>query len=412
MPNPKLIKKLALLATQVGANVQKGQVVVIRTSTEAVELTREVVKSSYDLGASKVVVEWADAYISRDHLLYSPLDVLLDVKPSQIDKYKEFVESGACFISIVSPVPGLNQDVDPVVAGQVSANMSEKINFFRQYMMGNKGQWTIVANSNPVWAKTVYPNIEDENEANLLLWDAIFKASRVDLDSSPVDNWNEHNARLATVNEKLNNLNFDKLHFENSLGTNLTVQLVKNHIWSGGAEHTTGGVQFNPNIPTEEAFTMPHRFGLNGRVYSTMPLNYQGRLIKDFYLDFKDGVVVDFDCEVEKETLAQLLKTDEGSSRAGEIALVDNNSPISQMDTLFNMTLFDENASCHIALGRAYPMNLEGGLEMSEDELVENGYNLSKVHVDFMFGSDDLKITGTKQDGTEILVMENGQFTL
>lgn len=412
MPNQELIKKLALLAAKVGANVQKDQVVVIRTSTEAVELTREIVKVSYELGAKTVHVDWADAYISRDHLLYSPIEELLNVAPWQIDRYKDFVDSGACFISVVSPVPGLNQEVDPVKSNKVTTNMNEKLTFFRQYMMGNRGQWTIVANSNPVWAKTVFPNVEDSDVRTQLLWDAIFKASYVDLNTDPVTNWDNHNKKLATVNKKLNDLNFKSLHFTNGLGTNLEVNLVDNHIWSGGSEKTVGGVNFNPNIPTEEAFTMPHKDGLNGRVYSTKPLNYQGRLIKDFYLDFENGKVINFDCKEEKETLAQLLQTDEGSSRAGEIALVDNNSPISQMNILFNMTLFDENASCHIALGRAYPMNLQGGLDMSMDELVARGYNLSSVHVDFMFGSDDLKIVGTQFDGKEVLVMENGRFTL
>lgn len=411
MPKQILIDKYALLAAKVGANVQPGQMVVIRTTTQTAPLTRAIVREAYKLGASKVHVLWSDEYVSRDNLLYATEENLKDMAPWEIDRYQDFVDNGACFISVVSPIPEINKDVDPAKAQRVSSNLMEKISFFRQYTMGNRGQWTIVAYSNPIWAKTVFPNLL-EDEATLKLWDAIFKATYVDEETDPVENWNKHNERLAKTNKKLNDFNFKSLHFTNKLGTDLTVELVNDHIWSGGGEDSTKGVKFNPNIPTEESFTMPYKFGLNGRVYSTKPLNYQGRLISDFYLDFKDGAVVDYDCKSEKDTLTALLNTDEGSKYAGEIALVDETSPIAKMNMLFNMTLFDENASCHIALGRAYPMNIKGGLEMELDELIEKGYNYSKVHVDFMFGSPDLKIVGTKQDGEEVLVMENGHFTI
>ncbi|MGL5979257.1 MAG: aminopeptidase, partial [Erysipelotrichaceae bacterium] len=233
-----------------------------------------------------------------------------------------------------------------------------------------------------------------------------------DLDNDPIAAWESHNANLAKYEDVMNELNFKALRFKNDLGTDLTVELVPNHIWAGGNETTAAGVVFNPNIPTEEVFTMPYKLGVNGRVYSSKPLDYQGKLINEFYLDFKDGKVVGFDAKAEKGALEALVNFDEGSCYIGEVALVPFHSPISNMNILFNNTLFDENASCHLALGRAYPMNVMGGTTMSEEELVKAGANQSKTHVDFMFGTHDLEVVGIKQDGSEVAVFAKGDFVL
>jgi aminopeptidase len=278
-------------------------------------------------------------------------------------------------------------------------------------MMGNRSQWTIVAAPNPVWAKRVFPDLE-EDQAIDALWDAILQASRVTEDNDPIQEWKEHNDRLLTHNKILNDYQFDHLHFKNSLGTDITIKLVENHVWAGGGETSTKGVWFNPNIPTEENFTMPHKTGVNGKVVATKPLNYQGNLIEDFWLEFKDGQVVDYDAKKEKDALKNLIEYDEGSSYLGEIALISYDSPISNSGILFFNTLFDENASCHMALGRAYPMNIKGGTEADLEDLKAKGYNFSMAHSDFMFGSADLQITGTTKDGKKVTIFKDGDFVI
>ena len=206
--------------------------------------------------------------------------------------------------------------------------------------------------------------------------------------------------------------NFKSLHFKNNLGTDLEVELIKDHIWAGGAEATPEGVVFVPNIPTEEVFTMPDKYGVNGKVVSTKPLLYQGVLIENFWFEFKDGKVVDFNATSGYETLKLLVEADEGSSRLGEVALISHNSPISNLNILFCNTLFDENASCHLALGNAYSMNLKNGTTMSEEEYKATNANISMKHVDFMFGSSDMEITGTTYDGKEIQVFRKGNFVI
>jgi aminopeptidase len=262
-----------------------------------------------------------------------------------------------------------------------------------------------------VWAKKVFPDME-EDKAEEALWDAIFKASRVTEDNDPVKEWNEHNARLIKHNKILNDFQFKALHFKNEIGTDLTVELVENHVWSGGQEEATTGTVFNPNIPTEENFTMPLKTGVNGKVVATKPLDYQGNLIEDFWLEFKDGKVVDYDAKEGKDNLKNLIEFDEGSSYLGEVALIGYDSPISQSNILFFNTLFDENASCHLALGRAYPMNIQGGTEMSKEELEKCGYNNSMAHVDFMFGSKDLDIVGETKDGKKVQIFKDGNFVI
>ena len=411
MSNKVLMNKLAKLAVLVGANVQKNQEVVIRTSTETKELAREIAEEAYLAGARKVHVQWSDDYISKSSLKHMTVSDLETISPWLIDQYKEYVDAGACFISITSPIPGLNGDVDPIKAQKSGIALNKAVGFFREHLMGNKAQWTIVAAPNAVWAKQVFPNMS-EDDAVEALWNAIFDASRVTLNNDPIKEWEQHNAVLLKHNKVLNNYNFKHLHFKNKLGTDLIVELVKDHVWAGGGEHATNGAYFNPNIPTEETFTMPYKWGTRGKVYATKPLNYQGKLIDGFWLEFKDGKVVNHDAKKEKSALDNLLDTDEGSRYIGEIALISHISPISNTNILFLNTLFDENASCHMALGRAYPMNVKNGVNTPIAELEKIGYNNSLVHSDFMFGSEDMEITGLTYDGKEVKVFEKGNFVI
>ncbi|MFH5881746.1 aminopeptidase [Liberiplasma polymorphum] len=411
MPKKSLIEKYARLAVKVGVNVQKDQPVVIRATTEVKELVRAMVKEAYLAGAKKVHVDWSDDYVSRLGLEHMQVETLEEVPEWTIAKAQYAIDSNACFISITSPIPGLNAGIDPSKMQRAGIAMMKKLQFFQTHMMGNKAQWSVVAAPNEVWAEKVFPNLKGE-EAVEALWQAIFEACRVKEDNDPVKEWDAHNEILAKHNKILNDYQFDSLHFKNSLGTDLTVKLVENHVWAGGSEHSTKAVIFNPNIPTEETFTMPHKYGVNGKVVATKPLNYQGNLIEDFWLEFKEGKVVDYDAQKEKNTLKNLVEFDEGSCYLGEVALISHDSPIQNSNILFLNTLFDENASCHLALGRAYPMNVEGGTSMSQEDLEKIGYNHSMAHSDFMFGSEDMSIVGTTKEGKKVQIFKDGNFII
>lgn len=411
MPSKLMINKLAKLAVRVGVSVQKDQVVVVRATTETKEIAREVVKEAYLAGAKKVHVQWSDDYVSHSSLTYQSIDSLEDIAPWIPVQMQHLVDKGACFISLASPMPGLNQDIDSVKSQKAGIALQKAIAFFREHLMGNKVQWTIIAAPNAVWAKKVFPHLEVDKAVEAL-WSAIFDASRVTEKNDPILEWEKHNKILLAHNKILNDFNFKSLHFKNSVGTDVIVELVKDHVWAGGGEKATNNVYFNPNIPTEETFSMPYKWGTNGRVVATKPLNYQGKLIEDFWLEFKDGKVIAYDAKKEKGALTNLLDTDKGSSYIGEIALISHDSPISNTNILFFNTLFDENASCHMALGRAYPMNVKNGVNIPIKELEKIGYNNSMVHSDFMFGSEDMEITGTKQDGTKVKVFEKGNFII
>lgn len=404
-----LLEKLAKLAVKVGVNVQKNQIVVINSPLHAAPLTRLIQKEAYLAGAKKVYVEWADDELNRNYYTYATEETLCEVPDWSIDKLKYLVENNACRISIDSRNPYAMMGVDMTKVMKANRAIGPKMNFFRNHYSSSKSQWTIVAYPNDEWCKTVFPTLPLE-EAWDKLFDAIMYTSRVSLENDIVVDWNKHTKTLEAHSKVMNDYNFKTLTFKNSLGTDLIIDLVEDHLWAGGGEMGGNGVYFVPNIPTEEVFTMPHKDKVNGKVVSTKPLNYQGVLIKDFYLVFKDGKVVEFDAKEGYEALKSLIELDEGSSRLGEVALISHDSPISNLNILFNDTLFDENASCHLALGNAYSMNVKGGTTMKEEDLVKLGYNVSLTHVDFMFGSSDMQITGITHDGKIIKIFEKGNF--
>ena len=411
MAKLELLEKYAKLIVEVGVNVQKDQLVVINSSTETRELARLIAKAAYNVGAFQVKVEWNDAYVSRTGYDGMSIEALEEIPEWVIDKNKYFIKKGGCVISITSPIPGVNEGADSLKMQKSGIARMKALKFIQDYMMGNGTQWCVVAAPNNVWAKKVFPELE-EHDAYEALWDAILKASRVTESNDPIKEWEEHNKRLLSHNKILNDFQFDSLHFKNNLGTDLNIKLVDNHIWAGGGENSTKGIYFNPNIPTEENFTMPYKYGVNGKVYATKPLNYQGNLIEDFWLEFKDGKVINYDAKKQLETLKRLLEFDEGSTYLGEVALLSYDSPISNTNILFLNTLFDENASCHLALGRAYPMNVVGGTKMTHEELVAVGSNQSMVHSDFMFGSQDLLVEGTQKNGNKVVIFKDGDFVI
>lgn len=406
------LKKYAQLAVINGTGLKEGQTLVINAPVSAQEFVRLCVQSAYeDAKAGYVYVRWNDEISSKMTYQHANLERITNVDEWVVSQYKTFVAEGAAALSIYAPAPGLMDDVDASVIAKVTQATQKAIAFYRQHMMSNQSQWSLVSIPNLFWAKKIFPNLSEE-EAITALWEAIFKAVRIDDENDPMVDWTAHNAKLHANNERLNQHQLTSLRFKNSLGTDIEIGLVKNHRWAGGSELAANGQIFNPNIPTEETFTMPHKDRVHGKVVATKPLNYQGRLIDEFYFVFKDGRVVEYNANVGKEVLDLLINSDEGVRFIGEVALISHDSPISNMNILFYNTLYDENASCHIALGRAYPMNVLNGTTMSDDELKAIGMNFSNEHVDFMFGSEDMHIVGVKEDGTQIEIFKDGNFVL
>ncbi len=408
--NETILRKYARLGVVMGANVQKGQALIINTSVEAVEITRYAVEEAYKVGASEVIVNWGDDLISRLHYESQSVESLCDVPEWMVEQKVAKLRAGAAILHIISDTPGIMGGIDAEKISESMKVRGEKFKEAREITMANKSQWSIIAVPNVRWAKQVFPELS-ENDALAALWDKVLFAVHVSEDNDPIAIWKTHNKALGARETILNDYNFKSLHFKNEVGTDITIDLVKDHIWAGGSEYNANGVEFNANMPTEEIFSMPYKYGVNGTVVTTKPLDYNGTLINEFSLTFKNGKVVEYSASNDLSTLTSLIEFDEGSAYIGEVALVPYSSPISMSNTLFYNTLFDENASCHLALGRAYPMNVKGGVEMSQEELNEVGSNHSMTHVDFMFGSKCMNIEGVQQDGTRVSVFENGDFT-
>ena len=411
MNKENLLKEFAKLAIRVGINIQPKQYLIVNAPVEAYEFVRTVVEEAYNAGAGNVIINWKDDTVNSLYYQNVSDEVLTEVPQFLIDKYRYVLDKGAALLSITSPNPNVYKNVDPMKMAMASNASNSKLKFFSDYTMASRTQWAIIAYPNYEWAQQVFPTLLKE-EAYEKLLEAILYTSRVEENKDSVQEWNNHMKNLEVHNKILNDYNFEKIHFKNGIGTDLEIYLVENHIWAGGGEMSEKGVFFAPNIPTEETFTMPHNKKINGTVVSTKPLNFRGKLIPKFKLTFKDGVVVKYEADEEIETLKSLLETDEGSKSLGEVALISYDSPISNLGIIFYNTLFNENASCHLALGNAYSMNIKDGTTMPEEELVKLGYNVSNVHVDFMFGSSDMEIVGTTHDGKEIQIFRKGNFVI
>jgi aminopeptidase len=397
---------------KVGVNLQPGQLLLIRSQVQSYPFVRLLTKAAYAAGAASVVVAWTDEEVAKETILHQDL-AFFTAHQYQKDQYQDILSHDSCVISVISNTPGLLKDCPVERLGINMKAQNEVLQDFREALGRRHIAWTIVGDPARGWAKTVFADYPAK-KAEQLLRDLILDVTRVSKDGDAIQAWQEHNQRLEQRNAQLNALNLEKLHFTNSLGTDLEVGLVEQHIWSGGGEYTLNGVFFNPNLPTEENFTMPHKNKVNGTVYASMPLNYLGKLIKNFSLTFQDGLVVDYHAQENEDVLKQLLETDadNGSKRLGEVALVPVDSPISQHHILFYETLYDENASCHLALGRSYPMNIQGGNDQSFADLALRGANYATIHVDFMFGTPDLKVVGISHDGQETTIFIDGKFVI
>ena len=409
MVTEKMYDKLAQLVVRKGVNVQKDQPVVIRAHVQDAAFVKKIVKCAYEAGARYVSVEWHDSDLTKMAYEYESKEVLSQVPQWKYDKTKAQHDDGACYITVLSDKPGVMAGVDSEKIKAANMAYYTKMADLMSYTMNNEGQWSVIGVPSVEWAKTVFPDLPEE-EAFEKLGDAIFAVTRVSEDNDPIAEWDLHDKELIEHARKMNAYRFVKLHFTSELGTDVEVELVKDHIWVGGGCTTPGGVYFDPNMPTEECFCMPLKTGVNGIVYASKPLDYEGKVIDGFWLRFENGKAVEFGARDGEEALAQLLSYDEGSAYLGEVALVPYDSPVSQSGILFFNTLYDENAACHLALGRPYPENIEGGETMSKEELAAHGANDSMQHVDFMIGTRGTDIDGILEDGSVVPVFRDGNW--
>jgi aminopeptidase len=402
------LRKYAELVLRNGINLQEGQDIVISIGTEQAYFAEMLVDVCYkELNSGMVHVQWSNESITRSKYEHASDEVMGYIPNYTVEKQREMAEKGAAMLSVVAANPDLLKGIEPKRVADFSKLAAKTFEPFRKYRQDGTVPWCIVAVSSKIWGKKVFPELS-EVEAEAKLWDYIFKATRADLED-PVKAWDEHVANLKEKSEWLTSMNFKQVHYVAD-GTDLYVDLVKGHKWISAAFQAKKGYTNIVNVPTEEVFSVPDKYGVNGTLKSTMPLNLRGTLIDEFSFVFENGKVVDYDAKVGKEALGLLLDTDEGAKYLGEIALVPYDSPIQNLDTLFYNTLFDENASCHFALGNAITTAVEGATEMSKEEQEANNINTSLTHVDFMVGAKDLTITGIKEDGTEVPVFIEGNW--
>ncbi len=403
-------EKYAKLLIDVGINVQPGQTLVISCPVDKAEFARMLVSEAYRAGAREVVMRWNDQFISRERYLHAADEIFDTCRPWQADMLNTLAREGAAFLSVISADPDGMNGIDHSRTVRENRVFGPAVAEFREAQMSDKVQWCIAALPEKNWAKKMFPGCAGD-EAMKKLRDAICKTMRIEADNDPVEAWRKHNEALNARKKKLTEFNFKSLHYTNSLGTDLTIELPEGHYWEGGNSASSKGVYFNANMPTEEIFTAPRRDGVNGKAVSTKPFVIGGEIIDRFAFTFESGKIVNIETEdpKHKKMLEDEITVDDGARYLGEVALVPYDSPISNMNMLFYDTLFDENASCHLAFGASYP-TIRGGADMTTEQRAAAGLNQSITHEDFMVGSADLSIVGTTHDGRRIPVFVEGNF--
>ena len=403
-----LLENYAKLIVESGINLQSGQDVLIQANTETEDFTLLVVEECYRRGARLVRVEWMNQALDRLNYNWRSEETLKIVEKWEVEKYKDRVKKLPCLLWIDSDDPDGLKGVDVKKMGIAVQARGRKFKKLRDEMDG-RYQWCIAAVPGKRWAKKLFPDLSPK-AAMEALWEKILFCSRA-LDD-PIKAWEEHDSDLKKRCEYLNGLGIDSLHYTSPEGTDLTVGLMNESVFQGGGETTIGErkVYFQPNIPSEECFTSPKKGRADGIVYATMPLCYNGNLIENFHIRFKDGKAVEWKAEKNEELLGKLLTMDEGASYIGECALVPNSSPIRQSGVLFYNTLFDENATCHIAFGEGFDSAVKGYENMTKEECREKGVNDSMIHIDFMIGSGTLNIDAITKDGRTVPIFRNGEW--
>ncbi|MDX1521329.1 MAG: aminopeptidase [Anaerolineae bacterium] len=402
------LQNYADLAIEVGVGLQAGQRLIIRAPVDAAELVRLITATAYDAGARLVDVLWHDDAVTLARFQHAPRDSFEEFPRWRTEVLNQAAENGDAVLSLYSSNPNLLKDQDPELVAVVQRVTDQHMLPFRRKLMADKVNWSIIAFPVPSWAEAVFPDLPPAKQISAL-WEMIFKVCRAD-QIDPVEAWQEHNHTLKVQKNFLNLKQYAALQYK-APGTDLTIGLPEGHIWHGGSAKTVeSDITFTPNIPTEEIFTLPHKDLVDGTVSSTRPLSYGGVLIDDFSLTFENGRVVNVTAGQGETVLKNLIDSDEGAARLGEIALVPNSSPISKSGLFFYNTLYDENASCHLALGRAYRFTLEGGNDMADEEFAVAGGNDSLTHVDFMIGSSQLDIDGITRNGAIHPIMRGGEW--
>lgn len=400
------LQKYAQLIARMGVNVQKGQDVFLNAELDQPEFVAMVTEELYKCGARKVFVEFNYQPLNKYHYQYRTLEAESTVENFEEAKMSYMSEHLPCRLFLDSSDPDGLKGVD---MEKMSAAQQARFPITRKYRdsIDGRHQWCIAAVPGPQWAKKVFPNETEENAIEKL-WEAILSTSRVDED--PIAAWEAHNKDIHARCQYLNDLNIETLEYHSSNGTDFRVGLIEGARFCGGAETTENGTVFNPNIPSEECFTSPKKGVAEGIVYSTKPLSYQGQLIEDFWVRFENGKAVEVHAEKNDELLHKMISMDEGAAYLGECALVPFNSPINETGLLFCNTLFDENACCHLALGRGFIDVIEDCHSKTKEEIQQLGINDSMIHQDFMIGSADLEITAHCKDGKTVAIFKNGTW--
>ena len=404
----KKLYDFAELVLGVGVNLQKGQGLEIVCPVEKSEVAVAFSEKAYEMGARIVNVRWSCEKTDRVNYLYAEKEALTDIPKWFVDSKNYLVKKGFCYVAIDAEDPSAFKDVPSEKLAAVNKKKSKLLKAFSDEVMSNGIRWCVVSVPTESWAKKIFPAAADPVEE---LSFAIEKTMRLD-EKNPLEAWQKHIATLNRRAEFMNAKNFEYLHYKSANGTDLMLGLAENHVWVSAQEKAKDGVPFVANMPTEEIFTAPHKDKINGVVKSALPLSYNGQIIENFSFTFKKGKVVDFSAEKGYDVLKKLLETDAGTLSLGEAALIGKNSPIAKSGILFLNTLFDENASCHLALGKGYPTTVKDGAEMTVKELKKLGVNDSVEHVDFMIGSPDLSVTGIGYDKSETPLFVDGEWII
>ena len=403
----QLLDRLAEVAVRVGLGLKAGQELVVTAPLEALPLARRITEHAYRAGASLVTTFYSDEEATLMRYRHGRDESFDTASAWLFEGMAAAYRNGAARLAIVGEDPSLLAAEDPDKVSRANRARSQAYMPALNLIAGFDINWTIVSAATPSWAKAVFPD-DPEDVAVAKLWSAIFSASRIDT-PDPIAAWGAHNASLQARTRMLNGKNYAALHFRGP-GTDLRVGLADGHEWNGGSTAAKNGIVCNANIPTEEVFTTPHKSRVDGTVTSTKPLSYNGTLIQDIQVRFEGGRIVESRARTGESVLGKVLDTDEGARRLGEVALVPFSSPISRSGLLFFNTLFDENASSHIALGQAYSKCIRGGGHMSEDELSARGSNRSLIHIDWMIGSDQVDVDGVTADGRAEPLMRGGEW--
>ena len=403
------LRKYARLIAQVGANVRKGQPVIVYANVEQYEFAGMVVEECYRCGARSVRVEWKYQQLSKLAYRFQSIKTLSTVERWEEEKMKLMAEELPCRILLIGEDPDGLRGINLEKMQKAHMATYKVMKPYRD-AIESKHQWTIAAVPSEEWAKKVFPGLK-KNQAVERLWRAILDAVSVTDDpaNDPIAEWERHNAEFSKRCKWLNDQKFDYLTYKSSNGTDFRADLIPEGHWCGGGEVTKQGIFFNPNLPTEEIFTSPMKGRAEGRLVSTKPLSYNGQLIRNFWIRFKDGRAVEWDAESGREVLDKMITMDDGAAMLGELALIPCNSPINNSGILFYETLFDENASCHVALGRGFNDCIDGYLDKTNEECQALGINDSIIHVDFMVGAPDMCITGYK-NGRAVPIFVNGEW--